>query len=73
MPCCSIRWDSGMMMYLSTTIHSMYLGYNQLYSCDDYNVDRGYDDSDADDVYDDCFDDNSDERWQWWWCDHIED
>ena len=26
----------------------MYLGYNQLYSCDDYNVDRGYDDdSDA--------------------------
>ena len=52
-----------MMMYLSTTIHSMYLGYNQLYSCDDYNVDRGYDDdSDADDVYDDCHDDNSDER-----------
>ena len=52
----------------------MYLGYNQLYSCDDYNVDRGYDDdSDADDVYDDCHDDNSDERWQWWWCDHIED
>ncbi len=51
-----------MMMYLSTTIHSMYLGYNKLYSCDDYNVDRGYDDSDADDVYDDCHDDNSDER-----------